>query len=538
MKAQTATEKASKKVLDVVVPALARTVEQLEGLHANLLLRTDKPMPKNDNSVAIGAVPVGSQLVSLLQEADALSKSKIPRAMQSAGDLFPDRPNMQTALPDLGQRAVAASLRRRLADFQGFACRPGAPRVDSVEPSATLSMLKHWRAEVSCREALTRHESIEVLGALLRAERAIAELQRAEAACNKRWMVMLQEARQLTSRMKALKSRALKSKERSCDLSAAIGQKSKAAWAKLLDSSRGSEQQAAEKVHAELLQVWESQQQLQSEAHACREQLHKLGLKRRQAARMADLMTSFKDNSRQQPEPPVDLINDAEQEAEGLLWQLFWAEAEASQAVHHDPVHRERPPDEQPVQRSEPPQTPDQMLRPEQVNLPVQSTHPATDAEDVLELADLRPNPGPVTPKLASLIERLALPRDERRRVERGQPRHEGGTQGVSEQEPPQPPEQDPILGSQFAERDVQPAQPYPALPVLVEFNDFPQGPERDMDDFAVGLWDQLPSAPLNPVSLPAYRPSPSCRRTCLSTEGSCATQGMQCGALSLWLRY
>ncbi|CAK8995494.1 unnamed protein product [Durusdinium trenchii] len=510
-------------LVDAVVPALAETVERLEELHGGLVDEGERPERP---------VTPQEELASLLERAQELSEVKIPEALQSRKNRPPKVTEGQKAT--LAQLSVAARLRGRLADFEELApqSRP------TEEAPDTLGILSHWHEKVS-KEELGRSDAAQVLSALIRGERTIAELQRSEAACTRRWAALSQEARQRLDRIKGLRLKAQSCDERQRSMLLAAGERRKVLWSQLCNQS--DQPETASRVHDQLLKLDSQRQELQSAISTCQAQLHRVASKRRQALRILDSTTQLggprtgetaTGESGGAKAPALETIIQAELEAESLLWDLYLAErgrerrTEAmSDAIPSAPQRPDEPPkDEWPGQPSE---VPTFAPQPDLQNDPADFTWSVEHAQP----GEAPLTGAPLAPRVAQLIQRLALSRDDRREYERAQ-RAGGGP----ERRDGSPVRHDPIGGTQPAlslmkvvldpegvkqppaleepvwqdeapvwqdEAAVWPAEEpirWPSLPEFKENENEPIVPEPTWKASAPEvIWGELPFAPLYP---------------------------------------
>eukprot|EP00435_Cladocopium_sp_Y103_P067824 s524_g30.t1 len=475
--------------LDTVVPALAQTVQRLESLQRQTAL--------GENS------PKAPQLAQLLENARTLS-NQLPKTQPQA----------------------AAALRQRLVEFEQF-----APR-DAVDvPRRTMELLARWRSAVSRQEVLNKEESAEVLGALLRGERAIAELQRAEAACARRWAAMSQEAHQLVDRIKGFKGRAQVCQERQRNMTMAAGHQRKELWSQQLSRVQIDDRGAAQKVYDELLKLDAQCQQLSAAIWSSKGQLHKLDYKRRQALRVLDSSLDFSEQSEGAAGLSVDDVVETELEVEKLLWELFYLEREkkrqdpradmdlkiaqpVSNESHpaHDIAMDSLPPTVAPASPSFAGQEPPDVLA------EVASVVDATPPPDGLPVEPVAENPV-VTPRVANLIHRLSMSRDERRQHERE--RKAGRWEDPPDSSVPKGPST--VTVTADAQSGDAPVEPPPEPPVQMEASRWPELPEPTDIGGGQGLpvqpealpwktsspeviWGELPSIPLIPPALQSSR--------------------------------
>ncbi|CAE8626072.1 unnamed protein product [Polarella glacialis] len=460
------------------LPGVRRAVESLEGLYGQLLKARSsanalagRPLPGGSGAQNPAEQSPGSSeraLEKLLQRAEQLSALNIPEELRrlEEPDMLENAVPAERVLPKAKKQqkqeiqemqeedsglagdleVKAAALRRRLVDFQDLAPHSAGGGSSGGEIGReTVPLLSHWREQVSSQDSLGRADSADVLRALLRAERASGELQRGEAACGRRWAALSQEGRQLSETGRSLRAAAQKVQSRRADVHAAAGAQRREAWGQLAAAATAAgsdqEQQAAvERVQQQLLELDAAVQAMQSEIGEREEQLSKLSAKRRQAEQRRELMEKLSVEGASDSGHPeasqasVDDIVDLELGVEELLWQLFQVEERRRRAEEQLPTNSHQPladapvppfsasgsgmhnPDDASATFWQPsvPQTADDMH---------EAHFPATlpeESEDAEPPPALRPPPRPpLPPAVADLCERLAMPRDERRQLER-----------------------------------------------------------------------------------------------------------------------
>ena len=522
----TPTAQKGKHLFDIVLPAVEKAVGSLEDLYADLPVESGRPI-----SGATSNHPAG-RLVDLLGKAESLtngmSKAMLPVQGPARTAGFTDA-RSEMAAQVQASTACASNLRGKLAEFACLApvedTGSGEDAVDDPCPSdfRTLQKLAHWRNLVSCKEMLSRKESVDILRVLLRAERAIAELQRGEAACTRRWDALSQEVRQASDRIKAIRGRAQKLKERRCDVDTAAGCRRKELWAKLLQAAEPSEGHTAAmaaEVHQQLCETDGQRQQLRECISADREKLHRVGSKRRQAQDTLELLTQLarqQDNKADLSERhSVDDVVDAELDLEAVLWQQIREERMSFPGVSSSPPPPLPPEVNSPDDLEQASESPsfapcppthaelddtdlDGRAREEDPGVPSLPTQ-SREAEDAALHVEPKKMPSSVPQKVASLIERLSMSRDERRRAER-RPKA-SVPEGLAGK-----PLQVNRLDSRPSEADsfglARPGEPLPPLPEpdLLEAQQqgtpqmqpmLPSHPSPEL------LWGELPSAPLD----------------------------------------
>lgn len=306
----------------------------------------------------------------------------------------------------------------------------------------------------------------------------------------------------------------------------AAGHQRKELWSQQLSRVRADDHVAAEKVYDELLKLDTQCQQLSAAIWSSKGQLHKLDYKRRQALRVLDSSLDFGEKNESAAGLSVDDVVETELEVEKLLWELFYLEREKKQQepradmdlkiaqpvsneTHpaHDIVMDSRPPTVAPASPSFAGQPPDVLAEAASV---VDGTPPA----DGLPVEPLVAENPVVTPKVANLIHRLSMSRDERRQ-------HERERKAGRWEDPPEssfPKDKDPSTVTADAQLADAP-EPPPEPPVQMEASRWPELPEP-VDGGGQGLavpetlpwktsspeviWGELPSIPLIP---PALRP-------------------------------
>ncbi|CAE7661757.1 unnamed protein product [Symbiodinium sp. CCMP2592] len=427
----------NKQLFDIVLPAVEKAVGNLESMYA-----VARPVQQ-----AASHYPAG-RLAALLGQAEHLTKAGLSKAIlpvhgHDRSFDFAGEQSMQ-----LQESTIhASSLRNRLADFACLAPvedpgSPGDPGDSGPSEFRTLQQLAAWRDSVSCKETLSRKESMDILQVLIRAERAIAEMQRWEAACTRRWDALSQEVRQARDKIKTIRARAQKLKERQSEVDLAAGHRREELWTKLLEATgpgEGDIATTAAAVHKQLCESDKQRRQLRDRISADSEKLHRVGSKRRQAQDTVDLLSQLarKDQNGDAGERhSADDIVDAELSLEALIWKQI-REERARFAVPGPPqAPRLALPDlPEETQASESPSfapvpgppspKPDDLDNPLVSPLvpsgPSFSSLPSVpkDAEDTALHVELKQTPAAVPPKVANLIERLSMSRDARRQAER-----------------------------------------------------------------------------------------------------------------------
>ena len=154
--------------------------------------------------------------------------------------------------------------------------------------------------------------------------------------------------------------------------------------------------------------------------------------KRRQALRILDSSLDFGERGDSAAALSVDDVVETELEVEKLLWELFYVEREKKQDQQDrwadmdlkiaQPVSNESRPAHDIVMDSLPPTvapaSPSFAGQPPDVLAEVASVVDATPPADGLPMEPVAENPA-VTPRVANLIHRLSMSRDERRQHER-----------------------------------------------------------------------------------------------------------------------
>ena len=420
-----------KQLFDIVLPAVEKTVGHLENLYAGL------PDAGGRSNIRPTSNHPAGRLVDLLSQAEHLTNAGMFTGANPAEGLGVD--------PD---HAHAVHLRSRLADFACLAPLEDLDQEgqgpDDAGPSGfrTLQELARWRDAVSCRETLTRKESSEILRALLRAERTTAELQRAEAACNRRWDALSQEVRQAGDKIKAIRSRAQKLQERKGDIHTAGALRRQELWAKLLEAAGTSEVHTTmvTTVHQQLCEVDAQRQELLGRIAADSEKLHRVSSKRRQYQDVVEMLTHLardQDNSGEaEAHQSADDVVEAELALEAVVWQQIQEEQISFPAASAcSPPPPKVKPLEDLTQATEgasfaPPSLPTHFGEPDkdldEPPTPSRASHAshtsqAREREEAPLYTEVKQMPSNVTPKVASLIERLSMPRDLRRQAEREQ---------------------------------------------------------------------------------------------------------------------
>ena len=159
---------------------------------------------------------------------------------------------------------------------------------------------------------------------------------------------------------------------------------------------------------------------------------HKLDYKRRQALRVLDSSLDFSERSESAAGLSVDDVVETELEVEKLLWELFYVEREKKQQDPRadmdlkiaQPVFNESHPEHVIVADSLPPTVAPASpsfagQEPPDVLAEVASVVDATPPADSLPVEPLVAENPVVIPRVANLIHRLSMSRDERRQHER-----------------------------------------------------------------------------------------------------------------------
>ncbi|CAE7841172.1 hypothetical protein AK812_SmicGene28960 [Symbiodinium microadriaticum] len=510
----------NKQVFDIVLPAVEKAVGNLESMYAGLA----RPLQHATHH------PAG-RLAALLGQAEHLTKAGISKAILPVQDRssfdFAGEQSMQ-----LQESTIhASSLRNRLADFACLAPveDPGSPDNSAPSEFRTLQQLASWRDTVSCKEALSRKESMDILQVLIRAERAIAEMQRWEASCTRRWDALSQEVRQARNKIKTIRARAQKLKERQSEVDLAAGHRREELWTKLLEATghgEGDMSTTAAALHKQLCQSDKQRRQLRDRISADTEKLHRVWSKRRQAQDTVDLLTQLArtdQNGDTGERHSADDIVDAELSLEALIWKQIREErarfavpdppqpprlalpevAEETQASESPSFAPVLPPSAEPDDLENPLVSPLVPSGPSFPSLPSLTK----DAEDTALHVELKQTPASLPPKVANLIERLSMSRDARRQAERAhrsKPLDAPGRPAeprVQTERPPVPAcaSEPDSFGPTFAD------EPPPPLPEPGR-RDVQQGasqvpswkppppPSHASPDM---LWGELPSAPL-----------------------------------------
>ena len=483
---------------DIVLPVVEKAVGHLQDLYAGRV----GTVPASDH-------PAG-RLVDLLGQAEHLTNAGMSKAALPALGLAGQAAGKECA-------ARASTLRSRLAEF---ACLAPVEDLDAdancldkaCSPEfATLQKLAACRDSVSCNEALSRKESLDILRTLLRAERAIAELQRTETACNRRWDALSQEVRQASDKIKVFRSRAKKLQERQGDVHMAGTSRRQELWERLLQAAESGDATA---VHGQLLASDMQRQELLGRISADREKLHRIASKRRQTQDTVDMLMRIsreQDSHDASGRHSVDAIVDAELELEALVWQKIKAEQMAQLAL---PVASPSPPRAEinsphafDTRASDSPSfapcLPGDLGELEHLDEPASPSRPrhfsqagqSSEAEEELQM-EVKQAPSAVTPKVANLIERLSLCRDARRQAEREQ------RSRAEDRKPPEPAAEQ--SGARLGEADLSRPQPdRSSLPNLPgeEGEGQPQAwqprPGPPSHTSPEQLWGCLPSSPL-----------------------------------------
>lgn len=519
------------------LPAVRRAVERLEDLFARLRESGDiaadshvQPTPGCDVGTSSAresapsrrtapelppATPAAAELTELMQRAERLAAIQVPRevrrlqreadkaAAQRGSDHEPEnskavpvgqrtaasrhphklrKPDLQSHSIDEPARLEAeiAELRRNLSEFADVtpaaaaaAAAVASSSSDRIPDGSIVSELEQWRDVVSSKDMLNRNESSAVLCVLLRAERALAELRRGEAASRRRWTALTEERRTTKEKVRALRAGVHKLRQRGAEVAVAAGVQRQKQWTELetevAQNGDKLECLAVQRVKEELEELDTSIRELQSGIASHVDEDMRWTAKRLQAERRCKLLERFgaevsgsSDNEsspadQRRPrrrnateQVSMDDIISLEAENEMLQWQLYYAEEQtravqdririAGAASSSEAPTRQVPTKVVPASAPSwdfttavPRQsTPDAALEDSVTEIPKSLPEPQDsaqasnvdvagrrDGEAATAAAELLRN----RPEIANLCERLALPRDARREFDRGQRR-------------------------------------------------------------------------------------------------------------------